>query len=45
VTLAREIAPTGVTVNGILPRPFDTDMARRAAGRGVGREDPAAEDG
>ncbi len=31
--LAREVAPGGVTVNSILPGPFDTDGIRRAAAR------------
>jgi len=30
-TLAREVGATGVTVNSILPGPFDTDLMRRVA--------------
>jgi len=30
-TLAREVAATGVTVNSILPGPFDTDLMRKFA--------------
>lgn len=30
-TLAREVAATGVTVNSILPGPFDTDLMRRSS--------------
>lgn len=30
-TLAREVAPDGVTVNNILPGPFDTDWLRHVA--------------
>lgn len=36
-SLAREVADTGVTVNSILPGPFDTDMMRRYAQSVVGR--------
>jgi len=38
-TLAREVAATGVTVNSILPGPFDTDRIRQYALRVSGRED------
>jgi len=38
-TLAREVAATGVTVNSILPGPFDTDLLRRFAPHAVGRTD------
>jgi 3-oxoacyl-[acyl-carrier protein] reductase len=37
--LAREIATTGVTVNSILPGPFDTDLLRRFAPHALGRPD------
>jgi len=36
-TLAREVATTGVTVNSILPGPFDTDRIRGAAMNSVGQ--------
>ena len=42
--LAREVAATGVTVNSILPGPFDTDLWRRAAPRTAGRQDLSAEE-
>jgi len=38
-TLAREVAATGVTVNSILPGPFDTDLLRRFAPHAIGRTD------
>ena len=38
-TLAREVGATGVTVNSILPGPFDTDLLRRFAPHAVRRED------
>ena len=38
-TLAREEAATGVTVNSILPGPFDTDLMRSFASYAVGCED------
>ena len=38
-TLAREVAATGVTVNSILPGPFDTDLLRGFAPDAVGRAD------
>lgn len=38
-TLAREIGTTGVTVNSILPGPFDTSLLRRFAPSAVGQED------
>ena len=38
-TLAREVVATGVTVNSILPGPFDTDRIRRSAPQAVGRAD------
>lgn len=34
-TLAREIGPSGVTVNSILPGPFDTDLMRRYTAHAV----------
>jgi 3-oxoacyl-[acyl-carrier protein] reductase len=37
-TLAREVAATGVTVNSILPGPFDTDRMRKYALQASGRE-------
>ncbi len=42
-TLAREIGATGVTVNSILPGPFDTDLLRRFAMHSVGRADLSPE--
>jgi len=38
-TIAREVGATGVTLNSILPGPFDTDLLRRFAGHAVGRTD------
>jgi 3-oxoacyl-[acyl-carrier protein] reductase len=38
-TLAREVGATGVTVNSILPGPFDTALLRRFAPHAVGRAD------
>ena len=38
-TLAREIGPTGVTVNSILPGPFDTDLIRQYVLRTAGNGD------
>lgn len=38
-TLAREVADKGVTVNSILPGPFDTDLLRRFAPAAVGSPD------
>jgi 3-oxoacyl-[acyl-carrier protein] reductase len=43
-TLAREVATTGVTVNSILPGPFDTDRIRRSAQQAVGRADLSPEE-
>jgi 3-oxoacyl-[acyl-carrier protein] reductase len=43
-TLAREIGATGVTVNSILPGPFDTDLLRRFAPHAVGRADLSPEE-
>jgi 3-oxoacyl-[acyl-carrier protein] reductase len=43
-TLAREVGATGVTVNSILPGPFDTDLLRRFARPMVGREDLSPEE-
>ena len=43
-TLAREVGATGVTVNSILPGPFDTDLLRRFAPHTVGREDLSPEE-
>lgn len=43
-TLAREIATTGVTVNSILPGPFDTDRIRRAALHAAGCANLSPED-
>jgi 3-oxoacyl-[acyl-carrier protein] reductase len=42
-TLAREVGATGVTVNSILPGPFDTDLLRRFAPHAIGREDLSPE--
>jgi len=38
-TLAREVGASGVTVNSILPGPFDTDRIRQSAPLAVGRAD------
>ena len=38
-TLAREVGAMGVTVNSILPGPFDTDLLRRFAPHTIGRTD------
>jgi 3-oxoacyl-[acyl-carrier protein] reductase len=43
-TLAREVGATGVTVNSILPGPFDTDLLRRFAPHAVGRADLSEEE-
>lgn len=43
-TLGREVAGTGVTVNSIMPGPFDTELLRRVANRIVGRDDVTAEE-
>ncbi|MFX1355606.1 MAG: SDR family oxidoreductase [Promethearchaeota archaeon] len=43
-TLAREVGSTGVTVNSILPGPFDTDLLRRYAPHAVGRADLSPEE-
>jgi 3-oxoacyl-[acyl-carrier protein] reductase len=43
-TLAREVAATGVTVNSILPGPFDTDLLRRFAPHATGRPDLSPEE-
>lgn len=43
-TLAREVSATGVTVNSILPGPFDTDLMRRIAMNVVGRADLSPEE-
>ena len=43
-TLAREVGATGVTVNSILPGPFDTDLLRRFAPHVVGRQDLSPEE-
>lgn len=43
-TLAREVGATGVTVNSILPGPFDTNLLRRFAPHAVGREDLSPEE-
>lgn len=41
--IAREVAPTGVTVNSLLAGPFDTDPMRRVAARALGRADLSPE--
>ena len=38
-TLAREVAEQGITVNSILPGPFDTELLRRFATQAVGVPD------
>jgi 3-oxoacyl-[acyl-carrier protein] reductase len=43
-TLAREVATSGVTVNSILPGPFDTERIRRFAMQAVGRTDISEEE-
>ena len=43
-TLAREVAAMGVTVNSILPGPFDTDLLRRFAPHAIGRPDISPEE-
>jgi len=43
-TLAREVGAKGVTVNSILPGPFDTDLLRRFAPYSIGREDLSPEE-
>jgi 3-oxoacyl-[acyl-carrier protein] reductase len=43
-TLAREVGTTGVTVNSILPGPFDTDLLRRFAAHAVGRVNASPEE-
>jgi 3-oxoacyl-[acyl-carrier protein] reductase len=43
-TLAREVAETGVTVNSILPGPFDTDLLRRYALQVSDRKDLSPEE-
>ena len=43
-TLAREVAAKGVTVNNILPGPFDTELLRRVAPAIVRRPDLAGEE-
>ncbi len=42
--LAREIGTTGVTVNSILPGPFDTELLRRFAPHAIGRHDVSPEE-
>ena len=43
-TLAREVRATGVTVNSILPGPFDTDLMQRYAVHASGRADLSREE-
>ena len=38
-TLAREVSAQGVTINSLLPGPFDTDLMRRSALEALGRKD------
>lgn len=42
--IAREVGATGVTLNSILPGPFDTDLMRRFALQAIGREDLSPEE-
>ncbi len=43
-TLAREVAATGVTVNSILPGPFDTDLMRQYAHKVLQRPELSPEE-
>ncbi len=43
-TLAREVAATGVTVNSILPGPFDTDLMRQYAHKVLRRPELSPEE-
>lgn len=43
-TLAREVAAAGVTINSLLPGPFDTDLLRRYAQKVVGNGELSPED-
>jgi 3-oxoacyl-[acyl-carrier protein] reductase len=43
-TLAREVSADGVTVNSILPGPFNTDMMQRYAQRAAGRKNISPEE-
>ena len=43
-TLAREVAEDGITVNSILPGPFDTDMMRKAALKAAERQNISLEE-
>ncbi|MFC1726470.1 SDR family oxidoreductase [candidate division KSB1 bacterium] len=43
-TLAREVGAAGVTVNSILPGPFDTELMRRFASNSAGRADISQEE-
>ena len=43
-TLAREVGATGVTINSILPGPFDTDLLRRFAPHAIERADLSPEE-
>ena len=43
-TLAREVSSQGVTINSLLPGPFDTDLMRRSALKALDRKDISEEE-